>query len=262
MSNQAFILDNHSSYVDRYGLLRVVGEIENTGDADIESIRITANFYDLHGSIVAVGHTSAMLHTLPPQTRSPFKVTLAGSSPDLISRIDHYTLNATCQESKTKLARTLLLLSVSNYTDRYGLLHIVGELQNNGTRMSTFTEVIATCYDENSKVVAANSGLANPQNLDPGEKATFEIIVTDENIVPYEIVIIDKAIPANISRYEVMIVSKDAVLVPEFSSIPAVMFFVCLLTLTILGIGTRLKMRTDSLPHFREIALPLHYPPT
>ncbi|MBS7622228.1 FxLYD domain-containing protein [Candidatus Bathyarchaeota archaeon] len=110
-------------------------------------------------------------------------------------------------------------------------MHIAGELQNNGTRMSTFTEVVATCYDENSKVVAANSGLANPQDLDPGQKATFEIIVMDENIVPYEIVVIDKARPANISGYEIMIVSKEAVLVPEFSSAPATMFFVCLLTI-------------------------------
>jgi hypothetical protein len=110
----------------------------------------------------------------------------------------------------------------------YGLLHILGELQNNGTRISSYTEVVATCYDEDSKVVAVNSALASPHNLDPGQKATFEIMVADENIVPYEVVIIGKDRSTNISRYEVMAVSKEAILVPEFSSTPIVMLIACL----------------------------------
>jgi len=231
---QAIINDNHSSYVDQYDLLRVVGEVENTGDVNVESIHITANFYDLQGTIIAKSYTFAMLSTLPPQTRTPFKVTLASSSPDLISRINHYSLEATFQESRTELTRTLLLLSTSNHTDAYGLLHILGELQNNGTRMSSYTEVVATCYDEDGKVVAVNSALASPHNLDPDQKAAFEIMVADENIVPYEVVIIGKDRSANISRYEVMAVSKEAILVPEFSSTPTVMLIVWLSALTMI----------------------------
>jgi len=229
---QAIIRDNHSSYVDQYGLLRVVGEVENTGDVTMESIHIAAKFYDLQGTTIAEGYTFAVLSTLPPQTRTPFKVTLATSSPDLISRIHHYTLKATFKESETELTRTLLLLSTNNYTDVYGLLHILGELWNNGTRISSYTEVVATCYDENGKVVAVNSALASPHNLDPDQKAAFEITVADENIVPSEVVIIGKDRSTNISRYEVMAVSKEAILVPEFSSIPAVMLIACLLALT------------------------------
>jgi hypothetical protein len=89
---------------------------------------------------------------------------------------------------------------------------------------------VATCYDENGKVVAVNSALASPYNLDPGQKATFEIVVADENIVPYEVVIIGENRSTNISRYEVMIVSREAILVPEFSSILAVTLIASLLT--------------------------------
>jgi len=228
VAGQVVIYDNHLSYVDRYGLLRVVGEVENAGNISVESVIITANFYDSQGTIVETSHTFAMLSILPPRTKTPFKITVTTSSPDLISRINRYTLNATFQESKTELMKTLLLLSNDSHTDGFGLLHITGEVQNNGTLMSSYTEVISTCYGEDGKVVAANSVLTSPHRLDPGQKAIFDITVTDENIVPYEIVIIGKNQSANISRYEIMAVSKEAILVPEFSSTVAIMLVICL----------------------------------
>lgn len=216
---EVVILDNHSSYKDTAGYLHVVGEVENTGNKSVRFVQIMGTFYDNQSNIILQDKTFAMLEILPPGTRSPFDLFIVSSSPDIISRIDHYELNIDFTETNQTLTRTLLLLSKYNYISNVtGYLYIVGELQNNGTETSTFTQAFATCYDTNGTVVAVGSTFANPYSIEHGQKAQFQILILskEQNIL--------------VANYDIQLKSDQAILIPEFPNITILSILILLLT--------------------------------
>ncbi|MGB6680160.1 MAG: FxLYD domain-containing protein [Candidatus Bathyarchaeia archaeon] len=220
---EVVILDNHSSYKDTAGYLHVVGEVENTGNKSVRFVQIMGTFYDNQSNIILQDTTFAMLEILPPETRSPFDLFLVSSSPDIISRIDHYELNIDFTETNQTLTRTLLLLSKYNYiSDVTGYLYIVGEIQNNGTETSTFTQAFATCYDINGTVVVVGSAFANPYGLEYGQRALFQILILnkEQNIL--------------VANYDIQLKSDQAILIPEFPNITIFSILIFLITIIFL----------------------------
>lgn len=69
--------------------------------------------------------------------------------------------------------------------------HIVGEVQNNGSEPAKFVEVSATLYDSNNKVIGTGSAFTKPENIDPGQKARFEITVGTNDVMGGDLSIID-----------------------------------------------------------------------
>ena len=69
--------------------------------------------------------------------------------------------------------------------------HIVGEVQNNGSEPAQFVEVSATLYDGNNKVIGTGSAFTKPENIDPGQKAPFEITVGTNDVMSGDLSIID-----------------------------------------------------------------------
>lgn len=205
---EVIILNNHSSYKDTAGYLHVVGEVENTGNMSVRYVQIMGTFYDNQSNIILQDNTFAMLEILPPGTRSPFDLFLVSSSPDIISRIDHYELDIDFTETNQTLTRTLVLLSNYSYISNItGYLYIVGEIQNNGTETSTFTQAFATCYDINRTVVAIGSAFTNPYGIEYGQKA------------PFQILILNKEQSILVANYDIQLKSDQAILIPEFPNI-------------------------------------------
>ncbi|WP_455278418.1 FxLYD domain-containing protein [[Eubacterium] cellulosolvens] len=216
---EVVILNNHSSYKDTAGYLHVVGEVENIGNKSARFVQIIGTFYDNQSNIILQESTFAMLEILPPGSKSPFDLFLVSSSPDIISRIDHYEFNIDFTETNQTLTKTLLLLShyyyVSNVT---GYLYIVGEIENNGTETSTFTQAFATCYDINGTVVAVGSAFTNPHSIEYGQRS------------PFQILILNKEQSILIANYDIQLKSDQAILIPEFPNITILSIFIILLT--------------------------------
>lgn len=74
------------------------------------------------------------------------------------------------------------ILSQSSYVDDSGNLHIVGEVINESFQILRFVEVIATFYDANNMVLGTDFTFTSPSTLQPGQRAPFDIIVSEVSI--------------------------------------------------------------------------------
>ena len=88
----------------------------------------------------------------------------------------------------------LVIVSDNGFNDNDPNLpqyHIVGEVQNNGPETAKFVEVSATLYDSNNKVIGTESTFTKPSDIDPGQKAPFEVTVSTDKVMVGELSIID-----------------------------------------------------------------------
>ncbi len=85
-SREDVVIKSHTYHTDGDWLI-IVGEVENTGRTDAESVRIIITLYDAGGDVVGLDYTYAALDTIPPGETSPFE---AGT--DHWPRFDHYEI--------------------------------------------------------------------------------------------------------------------------------------------------------------------------
>ncbi|MFC1506553.1 FxLYD domain-containing protein [Thermoproteota archaeon] len=210
------ILDNHSSYIALSGALHVVGEVNNTGETNVNDIVISVTYFDTDGRAIASQSSSALQEILLPGMKAPFDAVLTGSS--VVQQVDRYELEVSFSETDIVLNRTLLVQSYSFLSNITGSFHVVAEVNNNGTEISNATNAITTCYDSSGTVVAAKqSGLSN---LNPGETKYFDMTI-------------DQPQSTKITSYEVSAISSETIIIPEFPSTLIILLIGCLLVLTI-----------------------------
>jgi uncharacterized protein (TIGR02588 family) len=90
--------------------------------------------------------------------------------------------------------QALVIVSDNGFNDNAPSLpqyHIVGEVQNNGAQTAKFVQVSATLYDSNNKVIGTDFSFTNPSDIDPGQKAPFEITVGTDKVMGGDLGIID-----------------------------------------------------------------------
>jgi hypothetical protein len=74
------------------------------------------------------------------------------------------------------------ILKNSSFIDSNGNMHVVGELRNNLPSTAVFVTIIGNFYDAQNKVVATQFTYAKPADMESGQKATFELIVTTSSV--------------------------------------------------------------------------------
>ena len=67
----------------------------------------------------------------------------------------------------------------STYRDSIGDLHIVGQVQNNFTFPIQFVQITGTVYDSSHQLVSTSDTYTNVDELRPGEKSGFDILLTN-----------------------------------------------------------------------------------
>jgi plastocyanin len=77
------------------------------------------------------------------------------------------------------------ILSENNYLDSYGTLHIVGEVINESYEPMNSVQVTATYYDTNNGVVGTSFDYTSPSNLQPGQRAPFDITASERTMPTY-----------------------------------------------------------------------------
>ncbi|WP_455364792.1 FxLYD domain-containing protein, partial [[Eubacterium] cellulosolvens] len=132
-------------------------------------------------------------------------------------------LNVEYQGTPSDLSLQLVIVSHNIYTSPAGIMHIVGEVENQGDTTRD-VKVIATGYDENSTVVAYAFSYTNPEDLSNTQKAPFDVIILSDRAPLVE-------------NYILIVESSDyqSVMIPEFSNI----YFVLLFSLLFLAYGKR-----------------------
>jgi hypothetical protein len=82
------------------------------------------------------------------------------------------------KDSNNKIGIT----SYNSYINSIGHLHVIGEVENNSPIIAEFVKIIGTFYDDNGNVVGTSSTYADPTDIGSGEKAPFDLILSDSTI--------------------------------------------------------------------------------
>lgn len=210
---------SHSSYVDSYGWLHVVGEVQNNGTVALNSVEITATFYNSSNTVVGTEYTYSDIDTINVEEKSPFEILFMEDTQ--VPKIDHYTL-ATDFTTTTTLTPALEMLSNSSYTDTDGWMHIVGEIQNNDTATANYVMVCATLYDSGGKVVLTGYTYTDPYDINSGDTAPFEIVMLEDDRVPM------------VASYSLNAQSNEYSLIPEWPNLLIMLAVLPILTGAIL----------------------------
>jgi hypothetical protein len=195
---------SHANYMDSYGFYHIVGEVMNVGDQAVKYVKIIATFYDSNNVVIATDFTYTELDVLLTGRKSPFDILFTDTGQ--IPKIHHYNLGITFLYSTPKLIG-LQILSNSSYTDGYGFMHIVGEIENIGESRTTFVKVVATFYDSIGNVVDCDFTFSDPDELDPNQIAPFDIMFTHDERIPFR------------ESYALTAESSHYAMVPEFPSL-------------------------------------------
>jgi hypothetical protein len=81
-------------------------------------------------------------------------------------------------ESNNKIG----ISSHNSYINSIGHLHVIGEVENNSPLIAEFVKIIGTFYDDNGNVVGTSYTYSNPNDISSGEKAPFDLILSDSTI--------------------------------------------------------------------------------
>lgn len=192
----------HSGYLDSVGYYHVVGEVQNVGDQTVDFVKITATFYDSGDTVIDTEFTFTTISVLLPGRKSPFDVTVIDTTQ--ASKVDHYSLSVTFSATEP-IPLGLEILSNSSYVDGVGYMHVVGEIKNIESGTATYVKVAATFYDETGTVVATAFTFSDPSDIEPGQKA------------PFEIILIEKSRVTLVDSYSLTAESNQYALIPEFS---------------------------------------------
>src|SRR5919202_404045 len=164
-----------SSFTDDLGDYHVVSEVRNNSPKDsMNYVKIVSTFYDNTGKVIGTDFTYSNVDVLRPAEKSSFEIILNDAAQS--QKVDSYKLSAS--GDKTEALPAALKLSIGdNRLDDTGAYHIVGEVTNQGNGKATYVKVSGSFYNSSNTVVAADFTYTDPQDLEPGQTAPFEIIV-------------------------------------------------------------------------------------
>jgi len=174
-SSSGISILSSSSFTDDLGEYHVVGEVKNNSPRDsMNYVKIISTFYDNTGKVVGTDFTYSNVDVLRPAEKSSFEIILNDAAQS--QKVDNYKLSAS--GDKTEAPPAALKLSVGDSSlDDAGAYHIVGEVTNQGSQKATYVKVSGSFYNGSNTVVAADFTYTDPDNLEPGQAAPFEIIV-------------------------------------------------------------------------------------
>jgi hypothetical protein len=224
------IIVSDSSFYNSLDTLRVVGEVENTGDTATEFIKVTATFYDSSNQVIATKTGYASLDVLLPGRKSPFAVLLFEEDNSL--DVHSYTLTVSWSDYEGDKPLGLEIVSYSDYVDALDFLHVTGEIKNQGSSNANSVIAITTFYDASGTVVGKEWNDVDPSDLSPNQTGTFDI----ELIYPEQ--------AAKVASYTVTAESEDYALIPEFPTLIPMLAAVAVGILTV-GIYKK-KLRAQS----------------
>ncbi len=165
-----------SSFTEDIGAYHIVGEVKNNSPSDsMKYVKIVATLYDKTGKVIGTDFTFSDVGVLRPAEKSPFEIILTDIRQS--QKVSSYKLSTS--GDKTRALPAALKLSVDNsYRDSIGFYHAAGEVTDQGSQKATYVKVSGTFYNSSGSVVAADFTYTDPHDLEPGQTAPFEMVIT------------------------------------------------------------------------------------
>lgn len=162
------------SFVDG-STLHVAGEVRNDTSTTVDFVRIDARYYDVANVLIDTDFTYAYLDELAPGQKSPFKV-FSFNPPAGIVRTE---LGVDWNVPRTPDNRMVTVLSATVRTVS-GNTEVVGEVRNDSGVALQFVQVVATFYASDGSVFDVDFTYATPDDLAPGQTASYKISTFDD----------------------------------------------------------------------------------
>jgi hypothetical protein len=163
-----------SSYMDSVGSLHVVGELQNASPEPRESVTLR----DPSGNILDSSFTYSEVEVLRPGEKSPFDVIF--SNEQQVQNTQRYEIASITGDVTQAKPANLKLDVGDSYYDSIGSAHVVGEVTNNGPGVSHYTKISGTFHDDQNKTVATGFTYTDPNDLELGQSAPFDMIISDD----------------------------------------------------------------------------------
>jgi hypothetical protein len=193
-----------SSFKDNLGYFHIVGEVKNNSTIDsLNYVKIVSTFYDDKGRFVGTDFAYSNVDILRPAEKSSFKIVVTDVQQS--EKISNYKLSVSADKTQP-LPASLKLNVGDSHMDATGAYHIVGEVTNQGNGKATFVKVSGAFYNDSNSVVATDFTFTEPICLEPGQTASFEIIVH----APTANEITSASLNVNSNQYSSMIENKTA----------------------------------------------------
>jgi len=181
---------SYSWYVDNLGLFDVVGEVQNVGPNQIESVTLGGTVYTTDGVAQMLSPpTLVYVNCLIPQQKASFFMSFPSqnsATSDLswlsigVDRVDFSVLRANV--TTNYLYPYVIVQSSSGTADGEGVYWVSGTVQNVGNQTATNIRVIGTFYNASGTVVAVGyTDYLTPASLNPSSVASFKVGAFDQN---------------------------------------------------------------------------------
>ena len=176
------ILSHHGYYVTSNigrNRVQICGEVQNTGEENLKSIRVVATLYDSENKVI--GKDDALVRTdiLLPGEQCPFSII----EMDLKGDFDSYALEVTsCKQTTEEPYRDFEFIGVSSHLDDLSFYHVKGSIKNIGAQDIDSLGVCVTFYDRQGKVIS--SSISTIGSLNAGETTSFDELATPREIGP------------------------------------------------------------------------------
>jgi hypothetical protein len=183
---------SYSYYIDSWGDLDVVGEVQNEGPNTVNSVILTGSVYNTNKVDQADSNCPVWVLDLIPQQEAPFYMEFPqpSSSPDGtwrsvdISRIDLTVAeaNPTSSYQYPDLKITSSKASISTNAGLEGAYVVNGIIQNTGSQTAQNVTVVGAFYNSTGTVVAVSyTNYLAPASLPPSGTVSFQIAALDLN---------------------------------------------------------------------------------
>jgi hypothetical protein len=166
---------NVSVYTDSIGSTHMVGVIVNPFTFPIQSVQVVASAHNAIHQLIRTGFTYAdKPEQLRPGEKSGFDILFLPNG-------YNYELSASYERADTVKPPALYLYIGQSFTEPDGTHHLLGEVTNMGTIPTSSVTVDAIFYDSNDKVLDVEQTYTTPSDLQPGQKAPFDLTTSTPN---------------------------------------------------------------------------------
>ncbi len=148
--------------------LHIIGEVQNTGAAAVEYVKIVATLYGAGDTVIGTQATYTIVDVIAPAGKSPFEITTSDWE-----GMTHYKLQLQSSAGASPDAPVRVVSHQERVADAY--YRIVGEVVNEGVSPMEYVKVIATLYDAADQVAGVAYAYTALDVIPPGGRAPFEL---------------------------------------------------------------------------------------
>jgi hypothetical protein len=167
------------------GDLVAVGEVENVGSSNIAYMYVIAEAYASNGSLLITSPSIQPYgNNLEHGQKAPFYIDFANPEASTTqdntytSDVANVTVTAYYVVNSSDEPYQGLTVTAQNSTSS-GVYHVVGTIQNTGSKIASQVRAVTTFYNSSGKVVSMNTTEVLSSSLNPGSSVNFAAVPVD-----------------------------------------------------------------------------------